>query len=134
MKKPRILVVEDDRIIARSLRMILEQLGYEVTALASTGQAAIREAEETKPDLILMDIILDGAMDGIEATEVIRSHLSIPVIYLSAHSDRATRQRAGATQPFGYLSKPIMKEELRRIIEQALSTAQEEQRKNGGVK
>jgi CheY-like chemotaxis protein len=79
--KPRILVAEDDRIIARSLSMILEQLGYEVTALASTGQAAIREAEETKPDLILMDIVLDGATDGMEVTRAIRSHLSIPVTY-----------------------------------------------------
>lgn len=130
MKKQRILVVEDDRIIARSLRMILEQLGYEVTALASTGQAAIRDAKETEPDLILMDIILDGDMDGIEAAEVIRSHLSIPLIYLTAHADHATRQRADATQPFGYLSKPIMKDDLRRIIEQALLTAQEELEKN----
>jgi CheY-like chemotaxis protein len=131
VKKPRILVVEDDRIIARYLRMILEQLGYEVTALASTGQAAINEAETTKPDLILMDIILDGAMDGIEAAGVIRSHLNIPLIYLTAYSDRATRERADVTQPFGYLSKPIMKDDLRRIIEQALSTAQDERQKNG---
>ena len=100
VKKQRILVVEDDRIIARSLRMILEQLGYEVTALASTGQAAINEAKETKPDLILMDIILDGAMDGIEAAEVIRSHLSIPLIYLTAHSDHATRERVGRDPAF----------------------------------
>ena len=126
MKKPRILVVEDDRIIARSLRLILEQLGYEVTALASTGQAAIREAEETKPDLILMDIVLDGDMDGIEAARVIRSNQSIPIIYLTAHADHATRERADATQPFGYLSKPIMREDLRRIIEQALLAAQGE--------
>jgi CheY-like chemotaxis protein len=131
VKKPRILVVEDDRIIARSLRMILEQLGYEVTALASTGQAAIREAKETKPDLILMDIILDGAMDGIEAAQVIRSHLSIPVIYLTAHADHATRERADATQPFGYLSKPIMKHVLHSIIEQALSKALGEREKCG---
>jgi len=110
--------------------MILEQLGYEVTALASTGQAAILEAKETKPDLILMDIILDGDMDGIEAAQVICSHLRIPVIYLTAHADHTTRQRADATQPFGYLSKPIMKDDLRRIIEQALSTTQEEQEKN----
>ena len=125
MKKPRILVVEDDRIIARSLRMILEQLGYEVTALASTGQAAINEARETKPDLILMDIILDGDMDGIEAAGVIRSHLSIPVIYLTAHADHTTRERADATKPFGYLLKPIMKDDLRRIVEQAVSMPQE---------
>jgi two-component system, response regulator PdtaR len=130
VKKKRILVVEDDRIIARSLRMILEQLGYEVTALASTGQAAINEAKETEPDLILMDIILDGDMDGIEAAQVISSHLSVPVIYLTAHADRATRERADGTRPFGYLSKPIMKDDLRRIIEPALSTAQEEQEKN----
>jgi two-component system, response regulator PdtaR len=130
VNKPRILVVEDDRIIARSLVMILERLGYEVTALASTGQAAIREAEETKPDLVLMDIVLDGEMDGIEAARVIRSHLSIPVIYSTAYSDRATRERADATQPFGYLSKPIMKNDLRRMIEQALSSAQGERKKN----
>ena len=130
MKKPRILVVEDDRIIARSLRMILEQFGYEVTAVASTGRAAIREAEDTGPDLILMDIILDGEMDGIEAALVIRSHFSIPVIYLTAYSDHATRERAEATQPFGYLSKPIMKDDLRRIVEQALSHAVGERQKN----
>ena len=122
MKKPRILVVEDDRIIARSLRMILEQFGYEVTALASTGQAAIREAEETKPDLILMDIVLDGEMDGIEAARVIRSHLSIPMIYLTAHADHSMRERAAETRPFGCLSKPIMKTDLRHMIEKALST------------
>ncbi len=133
MKKPRILVVEDDRIIARSLRMILEQLGYEVTAMAPTGQAAIREAKETQPDLVLMDIILDGDMDGIEAASVIRSHLDIPIIYLTAHADQATRERAEATQPFGYLSKPIMKRDLGLMIERALSTAQEEQEKNGRV-
>ena len=132
MKKPRILVVEDDRIIARSLRMTLEQLGYEVTAMASTGQAAIREAEETQPDLVLMDIVLDGEMDGIEAARVIRSHLTSPIIYLTAHADHATRERADLTQPFGYLSKPIMKHDLRHIIEQALSTAQAERKKNGG--
>ena len=131
MKKPRILVVEDDRIIARSLRMILERLGYEVTALASTGQAAIREAEENKPDLILMDIVLDGAMDGIEAAKVIRSNAGIPLVYLTAHADHATRERADATQPFGYLSKPIMREDLRHIIEQALSASQGECLKNG---
>ena len=131
MKKPRILVVEDDRIIARSLRMILEQSGYEVTAVASTGQAAIREANETKPDLILMDIILDDEMDGIEATRVIRSHLNIPVIYLTAYSDHATRERADETQPFGYLSKPIMRDDLRRIVEQALSKAQSDPDKIG---
>ncbi len=130
MRKPRILVVEDDRIIARSLRMILERLGYEVTALASTGDAAIREAEENKPDLILMDIVLDGAMDGIEAAGIIRSHTNIPLIYLTAHADHTTRKRADATQPFGYLSKPIMREDLRRNIEQALSAAQGEGRKN----
>jgi two-component system, response regulator PdtaR len=131
VKKSRILVVEDDRIIAKSLRMILEQLGYEVTALVTTGQAAIREAKETKPDLVLMDIVLDGEMDGIEAARVIRSHLSIPVIYLTAHADHATRERADMTQPFGYLSKPIMKADLRGIVQEALSTDQGESEKSG---
>ncbi|HTY21696.1 MAG TPA: response regulator [Desulfomonilaceae bacterium] len=132
MKKPRILVVEDDRIIASSLRMILEKLGYEVTALASTGQAAIREAEETKPDLVLMDIVLDGEMDGIEAARVIRSHLDIPIIYLTAHADHAMRERAAVTQPFGYLLKPIMKDDLRQMVEGALSTAQGETEEKRG--
>ncbi len=121
MNKPRILVVEDDRIIARSLRMILEKLGYEVTALASTGQAAVLEAQNTKPDLILMDIVLDGDMDGIEAARIIRSYASIPIIYLTAHADHATRERADTTRPFGYLLKPIMKNDLRQIVEQAIS-------------
>jgi CheY-like chemotaxis protein len=110
--------------------MILEQLDYEVTALASTGQAAIREAEETKPDLVLMDIILDDEMDGIEAAGVIRSLLNIPMIYLTAHADHATRERADATRPLGYLSKPIMKNELRRMIERALPTPLGEREKS----
>jgi CheY-like chemotaxis protein len=131
VKKPRILVVEDDRIIARSLVMILERLGCEVAALASTGQAAIREAEETKPDLVLMDIVLDGEMDGIEAARVILSHVSIPIIYLTAFADHATRQRAAVTGPFGFLSKPIIKNDLHHMIEQALSSAQGERKKNG---
>jgi len=132
VKKPRILVVEDDRIIARSLRMILEKFGHEVTALASTGQAAIHEAEETKPDLVLMDIVLDGEMDGIEAAQVICSHLDIPIIYLTAHADPAMRERAAVTRPFGYLSKPIMKDDLRRMIEQALSAARSETEEGRG--
>ena len=92
----------------------------------STGQAAIREAEETKPDLVLMDIGLDGEMDGIEAARVICSHLEIPIIHLTAHADPAMLERAAVTRPFGYLSKPIMKDDLRQMIEQALSAARSE--------
>src|SRR5512136_1141488 len=105
MKKRRILIVEDDRIISWMLTVMLQDMGYEVTATAPTGEAAILKAEQTKPDLVLIDIVLEGEMDGIEAAGVIRSRFNIPIIYTTAYADEETRKRAEATKPSGYLSK-----------------------------
>jgi PAS domain S-box-containing protein len=124
--KARILVVEDERIIALDLQRLLIDLGYEVPALASSGEAGIRAVEETRPDLVLMDIRLRGAMDGVEAAEQIRTRYRIPVVYLTAYADETTLQRAKITEPFGYLLKPFEGRELHTTIEVALYKHQAE--------
>ncbi|MDZ7337832.1 MAG: response regulator [candidate division KSB1 bacterium] len=116
----RIMVVEDLNITALDLKNRLRKMGYEVPALAGSGEEAIQKAEETHPDLILMDIRLKGEMDGVEAAERIRAKLDIPVIYLTAHADDNTLQRAMVTGPYGYVLKPFEEKELRITIEMAL--------------
>ncbi|WP_417118183.1 response regulator [Nodularia spumigena] len=105
MDQVRILVVEDEVIVARTIANQLNQLGYTVTGKASSGEVAIAKALETKPQLILMDIILKGNMDGITAAASIREQLDIPVIFLTAYGDDKTLQRAKLTQPFRHLRK-----------------------------
>jgi PAS domain S-box-containing protein len=116
----KILVVEDERIVALDIKNRLEDLGYQVPAMASSGQEAIDKAQETKPDLVLMDIRLEGEMDGIEAAEAIRLRFYIPVLYLTALTDEETLRRAKATQPFGFLVKPFENRDLYSTIEVAL--------------
>lgn len=120
MSRARILIVEDEGIIARDIQATLEKLGYVVPDVAAAGEEALEKAAELKPDLVLMDIVLWGGMDGIEAAARIREHLRIPVIYLTAHSDHATLQRAKLTGPHGYLVKPLVERELRIGVEMAL--------------
>jgi two-component system, cell cycle sensor histidine kinase and response regulator CckA len=117
---PRILIVEDERIVAGDIRSRLRRLGYSVVDMVSTGEDAILRAEALRPDLVLMDIRLEGAMDGIQAAEAIRSRFDIPVIYLSAFADKQTVERAKVTEPFGYLIKPFEDTELHSSIEVAL--------------
>lgn len=117
MSKANILVVEDERITAKSIAKQLKGLGYAVTGLASTGEEAIILSEENTPDLILMDIHLGAGMDGVEAAEIIRDRFRIPVVFLTAHSDGATLQRAKLTEPFGYILKPYEDRELHTAIE-----------------
>jgi len=116
----RILVVEDERIIALDLQRRLHSLGYTVCAIAGSGPEAVAHAAQSHPDLILMDIVLPGPMDGIEAAAQIRAHADIPVIYLTAHADEATLQRAKTTEPFGYLLKPFDTRVMQPTIEMAL--------------
>ncbi len=123
MTRPRIMVVEDESIIAMDIRRMLEAQGYSVPATASSGEEAIAQASKVKPDLILMDIVLKGEMDGIEAAEEIRAGLGTPIIYLTAYADDETLQRARVTEPFGYLVKPFEARELRSAIEMALYKA-----------
>jgi diguanylate cyclase (GGDEF)-like protein/PAS domain S-box-containing protein len=115
-----LLVIEDERIVARDLKLSLESLGYSVPAIADSGEMAIEKADEHRPDLILMDIRLAGEIDGITAARMILEQFDIPVIYLTAHSDEATLARAKFTHPLGYIIKPFEERELRAIIEMAL--------------
>jgi len=114
------MIVEDIWLIANDLKESLAKLGYTVTSIVSSGEDAAKKAAEEMPDLILMDIVLSGRMDGIEAAEKIRSGRDIPVIYLTAYSDEKKLARAKVTEPFGYLIKPVNDRELHTTIEMAL--------------
>ncbi|MEW6750098.1 MAG: response regulator, partial [Candidatus Latescibacterota bacterium] len=115
-----ILVVEDERIVTEDIREALQQLGYEVPAMASSGTQAISAAAKVGPELVLMDVRLRGSMDGIEAAERICRDLNVPVVFLTAYADDRTLERAKRTGPYGYLVKPFNERELRSTIEVAL--------------
>jgi len=112
--------VEDERIVAEDLRDMLKSLKYEVVGIVSSGEDAIQMAEETRPDLVLMDIQLNGQLDGVQAAEAIWAHQGIPVTYLTAFADENTLERAKATLPFGYILKPFEERDLKTTIEIAL--------------
>ncbi|MEX0270002.1 ATP-binding protein [Leptolyngbyaceae cyanobacterium UHCC 1019] len=117
MANTKILVVEDEVIVAKTIVSQLKQLGYIVTDTASSGAMAIAKVIETQPDLILMDIVLKGSMDGIETATQIREQVDIPIIYLTAYADDSTLERAKATHPFGYIVKPFTADDLRVAVE-----------------
>ncbi len=114
-----ILVVEDEAIVAEDIRTTLQGMGYSVPRTAASGEEAVRTASENAPALALLDIRLQGHIDGIGAAEQLRA-LGVPVVFLSSYSDEPTLQRARAAQPFGYLLKPFDERELRATIEMAL--------------
>ena len=128
MSNARILVVEDERITAEDIKEGLKSLGYEVPAVVYSGEDAVCKAGELQPDLVLMDIKLEGEMDGIEAAGEIKKYFDIPVIYLTAYSDENTLKRAKMTEPSGYIlkepsgfiHKPFKESELHSIIELTL--------------
>ena len=120
MAKARILVVEDDNIIVMELEDRLQRLGYTVCATMASGEEALEKAEEMHPDLVLMDIRLKGAMDGIEAAAAIRARFDIPAVYVTAYADKDTLQRAKITEPYGYIIKPFEERELHIAVEMAL--------------
>jgi PAS domain S-box-containing protein len=120
MNKTTILIVEDEAIVAADLAGKLRQLGYEVAGIAAKGEEAIVLADSLRPDLVLMDIQLEGHTDGIEAAEAISSQLDLPIIYLTAHSDAGTLARAKLSGPFGFILKPFEERELATNIEMAL--------------
>lgn len=117
MASTKILVVEDEVIVAKTIISQLNQLGYMVTDTASSGAMAIAKVTETQPDLILMDIVLKGTMDGVTAAAQIRELVDIPIIYLTAYADDSTLQRVKATHPFGYIVKPFTADDLRVAVE-----------------
>ncbi|MBN2158208.1 MAG: PAS domain S-box protein [Spirochaetes bacterium] len=120
MIKVKLLVVEDELVIGMSIQMSLERLGYAVVGIVSSGEEAVEKALELQPDLILMDIILSGTMDGIEAAREIRKQVDIPIIYLTANADSPTVERARDTVPYGYLNKPINERDLMSNIDSAI--------------
>lgn len=120
MKPTSVLVVEDELIIAKGIEKRLRGLGYAVAGVSASGEEAIVKATELHPDLVLMDIHLGSGMDGVEAAGEIRKQVNLPVVYLTAHSDDATLQRAKLTEPFGYLLKPYEDKDLRTAIEVGL--------------
>jgi PAS domain S-box-containing protein len=121
MSSTQILIAEDERIVGRALQKELEDCGYTVSGFAATAQDAVDKAVATKPDLVLMDIHLQGERDGIDAAREIYLRCSIPVIYLSAYADAPTLDRAKNTGAFGYLLKPYEERELFTTIEVALA-------------
>jgi len=126
MAKPRILVVEDGAVAAAVIKSDLEKMGYAVGQAVATGEEAVERAESERPDLVLMDIFLAGAMDGIEAAEQIRKRFDTPVVFLTAHADDELLHRAKITAPYGYLVKPFQARELHATVEMALYRAQME--------
>jgi CheY-like chemotaxis protein len=116
----KILVVEDEILIARDLQSSMQNMGYEVPEIAIAGEEALKKVAQIEPDLVLMDIHLKGDMDGIDAAAQIRARFSCPLIYLTAYADEPTLQRAKLTEPYGYLIKPFQERELKTTIEIAL--------------
>ncbi len=120
MGKANILVVEDEPIVAEDIKESLTDLGYAIVGLAASGEDAILSIERVFPDLILMDIMLEGELDGVQTAEIIRERFDIPVIYLTAYSDEEILDRARITAPHGYLVKPFREKDLKIAIEMAL--------------
>jgi CheY-like chemotaxis protein len=128
MPDTTILIVEDETIVAEDLAKKLRRLGYAVAGTTDLGEQALALTKELRPNLILMDIRLAGTMDGVEAAERIRQQCGVPVIYLTASSDRATIDRAKVTEPFGFILKPFEDRELASHIEMALYKHQAERK------
>jgi DNA-binding LytR/AlgR family response regulator len=120
MSKTNILIVEDESIVAKDIQHSLKKLGYNVVDVVSTGENAITAASEKKPDLVLMDIMLKGAMSGIDAAHTIKEKLNIPVIFLTAYADESTFNKAKITEPYGYIIKPFKEVDLHTSIEMAI--------------
>lgn len=122
IKGKRLLLVEDERITVLHIRNILENAGYSIIDSVSSGEEALDFVKKNKPDIILMDIILSGEMDGIDTVEIISKEYKIPTIYLTANTDMYVKERAMKTCPFGYLPKPIERDEMMRLIQMGLSS------------
>lgn len=124
----RILVVEDEALVAENLRRCLQDLGYSVAGIADTATEAVDLARERKPDLVLSDIQIKGRVDGTAAARTLSRELDLPVVFLTAHADDATIERARQSGPFGYVVKPYSERDLRIAIEVALERHRLEQR------
>lgn len=127
----KILVVEDEMIIAAKTSMQLTSLGYEVTGILPRGEEAVLHVEENKPDIVLLDINLKGKLDGIETARLMQQRNNIPIIYITANADEATFNRAKSTRPYAFISKPFKQLDLQRAIELTISRMAENE--TGGI-
>lgn len=119
-RKPRIMIVEDEKHLAMIMKVVLSDLGYNICKPVTSGEEAIKNVEQDKPDIILMDIDLDGEMDGIKAAREIRSRHGLPIIFLTGHQDKETEERAKIVEPSGYFIKPVVYENLKLEIDNIL--------------
>lgn len=120
MASIKILIVEDEGIVAKDLQHMLADMGYKVLEVVASGEEALDKVKKLKPDLILMDIVLKGKIDGIETAKRVQSIMDVPVIYVTAYGDEEKIERAKATEPYGYILKPFNKRALKADIEMAL--------------
>ncbi len=127
MSKINILVVEDESIVSKDIQHSLKKIGYNVVGAASTGEKAIELALSEKPDLILMDIMLKGSMNGIEAADIIKKEMSIPIIFLTAYADESTLAKVKITEPYGYILKPFKEIDIQTSVEMAIYKHAKEQ-------
>ncbi len=117
----KILVVEDEMIIAAKISMHLTSLGYDVSDIVPSGEEAIAQFLKTPPDILLMDINLKGSLNGIQTASILQKHADVPIIYLTANTDNETFESAKATRPYAFISKPYQKLDLQRAIELVVS-------------
>lgn len=127
MSKINVLVVEDESIVSKDIQHSLKKLGYNIVGATAIGEKAIELASSEHPDVVLMDIMLKGEMNGIEAAERIKKDLSIPIIFLTAYADELTLSKAKLTQPYGYILKPFKEIDLHTNIEMAIYKHTKEQ-------
>jgi len=129
-KSPIVLIVEDEPIIAKDIQKRLLSLGYKAPSVSDSGVTAIKEVEKLNPDIILMDIMINGNIDGIETAELIKKMYNKPVIYVTAHASKEILRRAKLTEPYGYINKPIIDRQIHTAIEMALYKHKMESKKD----
>lgn len=127
MSKINVFVVEDESIVSKDIQHSLKKIGYNVVGSASTGEKAIELIREEQPDIVLMDIMLKGNMNGIEAAEIIKNEMALPVIFLTAYADESTLSKAKISEPYGYILKPFKEIDLQTSIEMAIYKHKKEQ-------
>lgn len=133
MEERKILIVEDEAIVAKDISVCLERIGYNVLGIFGRGEKVLEFLEENKPDLVLMDIMLTGKMNGIEVSTKIKEKFNIPVVFLTAYEDENTINKAKVSEPYGYVIKPFKEIDLRTSIEMALYKFKKVQEKLAGL-
>jgi len=123
----RILLVEDESIICEDIKKSIDYIGLDLAGCVHSGEEALVVIEREHPDLVLMDIVLAGRLNGIETARLVRQRYRVPVVFLTSYSDKITMQRAQEAEPYGYIVKPFHDEELKQVVFKAIETFQDEE-------